>query len=133
LFTFQIQENIKAKFPWSCFGRTYTKIWTIHLQIRLAWPLRKYETQNREKWKTRAISQNWSALNAKTLVYFFTVSGCKAWSRKCLYFQDCQLFMSDFVFVFEWMLEQTESKLRKNKKCDHCTPIPRHPNSFVSL
>jgi hypothetical protein len=30
----------------SCFGRTYTKIGTI--QRRLAWPLRKDDTQNRE-------------------------------------------------------------------------------------
>ena len=34
----------------TCFGTTYTKIGTI--QRRLAWPLRKDDTQNREAFQT---------------------------------------------------------------------------------
>jgi hypothetical protein len=41
-----IQEPFLSGYIRSCFGRTYTKIGTI--QRRLAWPLRKDDTQNRE-------------------------------------------------------------------------------------
>ena len=49
LRTYTLVPICSASFAWTectCFGSTYTKIGTI--QRRLAWPLRKDDTQNRE-------------------------------------------------------------------------------------
>ena len=47
----------------TCFGSTYTKIGTI--QRRLAWPLRKDDTQNREAFHIFCTASSW---------YFFSIS-----------------------------------------------------------
>ena len=47
----------------TCFGSTYTKIGTI--QRRLAWPLRKDDTQNREAFHIFCTASSW---------YFFSMS-----------------------------------------------------------
>ena len=52
----------------TCFGSTYTKIGTI--QRRLAWPLRKDDTQNREAFHILAsappFSEDWSPIQVLT-------------------------------------------------------------------
>ena len=64
-------------FPCTCFGSTYTKIGTI--QRRLAWPLRKDDTQNREAFHIfasaqpdRPVVRNLHLSKATTVDYFTT-------------------------------------------------------------
>ena len=49
----RLEENQQVNKPnlFTCLGRTYTKIGTI--QRRLAWPLRKDDTQNREAFQKK--------------------------------------------------------------------------------
>ncbi len=83
----------------SCFGRTYTKIGTI--QRRLAWPLRKDDTQNREAFHIFCNRMEPLFLIMPNILASYYLKKDNNWVLIGFFISFCQLVIAAVIFTWK--------------------------------